>query len=783
MEGSPEQKPPIASVSNSTTVTNPRSHKGKKKSAVAKLAERKRRSSESGSEFGSSLSLQSTDSKVTIETKSNKDTINKKSNGDIKGQNDSLIDQSKDTETITPKLAPRSKGVAADKAELSPPNYMDIDSDSEEEKNPESGDIISKKAPSDATVHRFRALKVANDQGNSLKNSPFVPKPPQTPRSARSISQKGEKRNREAGSSGEEAEIEVKSKKQSSPTSLDSPKLNKNVNKSNELLIQKKLEKVKQEKDQTMSSETDLKEISKEYQNLVNADSLGPDSVVENNNLFGSGQVTPRSSKLPPLSPKSHPPPLAGDVSSRSLRTAYKTDTQYPFNRTMDYSKKNSFDSISQHSLSSTSIMPLIPIKEARARVGSTGNVTATSSLIGSDELDRYFPDRRVRVWVGTWNMGDIKYLMGCKNSLQDFLLPEDSNFVQDIYAIGTQENNVPKKEWEVQIQETLGPSHVLFHSTTHGALHLAIYIRRDLIWFCSVPEDDQVTTRAVTMVKTKGGCAISFTFFGTSFLFVNCHFTSDDGRIKERIADYQRISSGDISSKIDAVFWFGDLNFRIEKGRHPVEDLVHAIVSQDHPNFEDLLQNDELKKCILQEQIFNGFQEGRINFKPTYKFDINSDRYDTSAKNRIPSYTDRVLFRAKKKNTVSCSHYDAVTSLKLSDHRPVYGLYEVAIKPGRENIQLAAGQFDRDVYVEANKRRALQHISSTPSQKSSVFNRYKCFTQALYEVSYEFPKIWPQYFCRVYMYSRVMYLVSIMVFIAQNTRPNWNMAKRECKG
>jgi phosphatidylinositol-bisphosphatase len=42
------------------------------------------------------------------------------------------------------------------------------------------------------------------------------------------------------------------------------------------------------------------------------------------------------------------------------------------------------------------------------------------------------------------------------------------------------------RKEWEIQIQATLGPSHVLFHSATHGALHLAIFIRRDLIWFCS---------------------------------------------------------------------------------------------------------------------------------------------------------------------------------------------------------------------------------------------------------------------------------------------------------
>ena len=38
--------------------------------------------------------------------------------------------------------------------------------------------------------------------------------------------------------------------------------------------------------------------------------------------------------------------------------------------------------------------------------------------------------------------------------------------------------------------------------------------------------------------------------------------------------------------------------------------------------------------------KIFEGFQEGRINFQPTFKFDIDKDEYDSSAKMRIPSYT-----------------------------------------------------------------------------------------------------------------------------------------------
>ncbi len=52
------------------------------------------------------------------------------------------------------------------------------------------------------------------------------------------------------------------------------------------------------------------------------------------------------------------------------------------------------------------------------------------------------------------------------------------------------------------------------------------------------------------------------------------------------------------------------------------------------------------MKYCF---QVFHGFEEGEINFPPTYKYDTFSDDYDTSEKGRIPAYTDRVLLRAPR--------------------------------------------------------------------------------------------------------------------------------------
>ncbi|XP_035119172.2 phosphatidylinositol polyphosphate 5-phosphatase type IV isoform X2 [Callithrix jacchus] len=431
------------------------------------------------------------------------------------------------------------------------------------------------------------------------------------------------------------------------------------------------------------------------------------------NLLHGDATVAGSSPRLASLLPPRPLPALGLDIASDSLRTANKVDPDLA-----DYKLRAHPRLVRAHSSlgparprsplacddcslrsakSSFSLLAPIRTKDVRSRSYLEGSLLASGALLGAEELARYFPDRNVALFVATWNMQGQKEL---PPSLDEFLLPAEADYAQDLYAIGVQEGCSDRREWETRLQETLGPHYVLLASAAHGVLYMALFIRRDLIWFCSEVESSTVTTRIVSQIKTKGALGVSFTFFGTSFLFITSHFTSGDGKVAERLLDYTRTvqalalprnvpdtnpyrsSAADVTTRFDQVFWFGDFNFRLSGGRVAVDALLGQGLAVDVPA---LLEHDQLIQEMRKGSIFKGFQEPDINFLPSYKFDIGKDTYDSTSKQRTPSYTDRVLYRSRHKGDICPVRYSSCTGIRTSDHRPVYGLFRVKVRPGRD--------------------------------------------------------------------------------------------------
>jgi len=138
-------------------------------------------------------------------------------------------------------------------------------------------------------------------------------------------------------------------------------------------------------------------------------------------------------------------------------------------------------------------------------------------------------------------------------------------------------------------------------------------------------------------------------------------------------------------------ILWFGDMNFRIDDfGLHFVRESIKNRC------YSDLWEKDQLSIAKRHDPLLREFQEGPLLFPPTYKFDKNSNNYDTSEKKRKPAWTDRILWRLKRQPQasphtqrlpaphfcLSLRSYVSHTMYCVSDHKPVTSTFDLELKP-----------------------------------------------------------------------------------------------------
>ena len=118
-----------------------------------------------------------------------------------------------------------------------------------------------------------------------------------------------------------------------------------------------------------------------------------------------------------------------------------------------------------------------------------------------------------------------------------------------------------------------------------------------------------------------------------------------------------------------------GDLNYRIDAMSR---DVVVRAVNEN--NLAKLLERDQLLLSRKRNPGFRlrAFNESPITFAPTYKYDVGTDRYDTSEKKRSPAWCDRLLYRGKGR--IKQLDYQR-HEVRVSDHRPVSGMFKMRIK------------------------------------------------------------------------------------------------------
>jgi len=192
----------------------------------------------------------------------------------------------------------------------------------------------------------------------------------------------------------------------------------------------------------------------------------------------------------------------------------------------------------------------------------------------------------------------------------------------------------------------------------------------------------------------------------------------------------------GDFTLQSDVCFWCGDLNYRLDLPRQHVIDTVtaaqlqrpracslrrersctmerdhlHVTEGEMHPipsrrrseavaagatdltsPYASLWKSDQLRQEMAAGRVFTGWSEvADPDFPPSYKYSRQPEPAphapasprvygDEEGKQRVPSYTDRVLYRCNSKSIeIVCLEYTSVDTIVSSDHSPVRSIMNV---------------------------------------------------------------------------------------------------------
>ncbi|XP_057758442.1 type I inositol polyphosphate 5-phosphatase 2-like isoform X1 [Arachis stenosperma] len=233
-------------------------------------------------------------------------------------------------------------------------------------------------------------------------------------------------------------------------------------------------------------------------------------------------------------------------------------------------------------------------------------------------------------------------------------------------------------------------PRYVRIVSKQMVGIYVSVWVQRKLRRHINNLKVSPVGVGFMGYMGNKGSVSVSMSLYQSRLCFVCSHLTSgqkDGARRNSDVHEILRRTCFSSSSVFDTdqpqtipshdqIFWFGDLNYRIDMLDTEVRKLVAL------KKWDQLKNNDQLSKELREGHVFSGWREGLINFPPTYKYEFNSDRYvgentKEGEKKRSPAWCDRILWLGKG---IKQLQYERA-EIKLSDHRPVSSIFLVEVE------------------------------------------------------------------------------------------------------
>ncbi|XP_021765703.1 type I inositol polyphosphate 5-phosphatase 2-like [Chenopodium quinoa] len=220
--------------------------------------------------------------------------------------------------------------------------------------------------------------------------------------------------------------------------------------------------------------------------------------------------------------------------------------------------------------------------------------------------------------------------------------------------------------------------------------IYVSVWVRKKLRRHISNLKVFPVGVGFMGYMGNKGSISVSMSLYQSRMCFVCSHLTSghkdgDQNRRNDNV--YEIIKRTRFTSIVednqphnipshDQIFWFGDLNYRLNMSDHEIRKRVAK------KEWNELINSDQLSTELRSGHVFDGWKEGPINFPPTYKYGINSDRYvgenpKEGEKRRSPAWCDRILWSGKGIK----QHFYRRAEIKISDHRPVSSSFSIEVE------------------------------------------------------------------------------------------------------
>ncbi|EDV21304.1 uncharacterized protein TRIADDRAFT_60194 [Trichoplax adhaerens] len=310
------------------------------------------------------------------------------------------------------------------------------------------------------------------------------------------------------------------------------------------------------------------------------------------------------------------------------------------------------------------------------------------------EDLDKFYgildslssdltPKAKVKIFVGTWNMGgnlskapNIRPWLTCQGSTN---ISSSLQEGYDIYVIGTQESGMSNlTTWTNHVKNLLNQMTAKFYVKL-DALGL---VQMKIAVFCSLDYHKVITNIKHDFVRTgnipgvprfgnKGAVAISFQLHQTHFCFINSHLAARAENLVKRNDEVQRIAQNlrlgnfqsklqDVTHQFHHIFWFGDLNYRVDAN---ISEVNEKVINKQ---FTGLLNKDQLNQQKSDGIIFFDWEEKQIDFAPTYRLVVGSNNrymcYKNKGKNKLivnaHSWCDRILWKSYPQQKVKCLAY-----------------------------------------------------------------------------------------------------------------------------